>query len=324
MTESAATDTQAAPGLCVINLRSSSMPMPLDVPFRHELDGFTVFRSRAVEDGRERFRLHLGYFDTQQHAEEALAVVRKYYPGAWISPPPGHNLGSLDDTSRTEFSSVRSVYARVVKRRERAPAPTPVGTRVLASQFVRAPDSAPPKLTEPVAAAPPQRYAVQLDWSEKPIVAGEVARLAIFDAYNLYTLRISRDGAPQYGLRLGFFSSADAARRVAEYVRSEFPGVGIVPVSHREYGRAVEVMRKRALKVVAKKEEHPVPLSTGESALQQAPAGVRAPIAPTAPAAPAPKVRAIGTYASPPPKLTREELLLRLGAYELKIDKRPP
>jgi hypothetical protein len=47
-------------GLYVINLESTSMPMPLTVPFRHELVGFTVFRSRSFEHGRECFRLYLG------------------------------------------------------------------------------------------------------------------------------------------------------------------------------------------------------------------------------------------------------------------------
>jgi hypothetical protein len=34
-------------GLYVITLASSNRPMPLDVPFRYELTGLTVFRSRA-------------------------------------------------------------------------------------------------------------------------------------------------------------------------------------------------------------------------------------------------------------------------------------
>jgi len=323
MTDSPEKDALAVPGLCVINLRSSSMPMPLDVPFRHELVGFTVFRSRALEDGRERFRLHVGYFESTRRAQEALAVVRKYYPAAWISPPPGTDLGSLDDTSRTEFSSVRSVYARVVTREKPASPPAPVATKVLASQFVKEPDVSAPKLTESVSTPLPQRYAVQLDWSDNPIAAGDVVRLAIFDAYNLYTLRASRDGQLQYGLRLGFFTSADAASRVAEYVRSEFPAVGVVPVSHREYARAVEVMRRRALKVVAKKKKE---ARTGRSAqrISRPPAALASAPAATSRSVAAPKVRALGTYASPPPKLTREELLTRLGADDLKIDKRQP
>src|SRR5260370_38855384 len=42
-------------GLYVINLDSSGMPMPLTVPFRHELVGFTVFRSRSFETRSRAF-----------------------------------------------------------------------------------------------------------------------------------------------------------------------------------------------------------------------------------------------------------------------------
>jgi hypothetical protein len=43
----------------VITLCSTSLPMPLEVPFVQELVSFSVFRSRGLEDGRERFRLRL-------------------------------------------------------------------------------------------------------------------------------------------------------------------------------------------------------------------------------------------------------------------------
>jgi hypothetical protein len=243
-------NAQLAEGLFVINLDSSSMPMPLHVPFRHELVGFSVFRSRTVEDGRERFRLHLGYFDTQTHAEEALAVVRKYYPAAWISSAPGENLSSLDDTFNTEFRLVRTAYARIVTPEEMAP--PPVTTKVVGTTVAREPPAAQPQsAVEPPQESAPQRYAVQLEWSVAPIITADIPRLAIFDAYSLYTISALREGLPQTGLRLGFFTSADSARQVAEYVRSEFPAAAVIPVSHREYTRALEAARQRALKAVA-------------------------------------------------------------------------
>jgi hypothetical protein len=218
-------DAQDGIALYVINLDSSSMPMKLDVPFRHELVGFTVFRSRSFEHGRERFRLHLGYFESARRAEEALSVVRKHYPAASISAAPATNLGSLDNTLNTEFRLLRTAYARVVTPASAPTAPAPAAT-------VAAP-----------AVPPPQHYAVQLEWSLAPITAADVPRLAMFEAYHLYAVRMLREGFPQHGLRLGFFTSAEAARRVAEYVRTEYPGVGVVPVSHREYLRAIELTR---------------------------------------------------------------------------------
>jgi hypothetical protein len=230
--------------LYVINLDSSSLPMSLDVPFQHELVGFTVFRSRSFEQGRERFRLHLGYFESGQRAAEALSVVRKHYPAAWISAAPESHLGSLDNTVNTEFRMLGTAYARVVTPADAPTAPAPVTAEVAASAVVEEPSLDAANRAPAPAVPPPQHYAVQLEWSLAPINAAQVPRLAIFAEYYLYTVRMLREGSPQQGLRLGFFTSPDSAFRVAEYVRGEFPGVGVVPVSDREYSRAIELTRQ--------------------------------------------------------------------------------
>jgi hypothetical protein len=61
-----------------------------------------------------------------------------------------------------------------------------------------------------------------------------VPRLAIFAAYRLYGAEGNREGRRWYGLRLGFFKDAMSARQVAQYVRSEFKSVSVVPVSANE------------------------------------------------------------------------------------------
>jgi hypothetical protein len=84
-------------------------------------------------------------------------------------------------------------------------------------------------------------FAVQLEWSVAPIDLDRVPPLAIFNAYTLYKIEGNRDGRKWYGLRLGFFSDAVAARQVAMYVRSEFATVAVVPVSAKERGDAMQV-----------------------------------------------------------------------------------
>jgi hypothetical protein len=76
----------------VLNLCSSSTPMALAQTDLPELKRFTFFVSRRFEEGRERFRLHMGYFATLAEAEEWLAVVRDIYPGAWAGEAPGRRL----------------------------------------------------------------------------------------------------------------------------------------------------------------------------------------------------------------------------------------
>ena len=58
----------------------SNAPLPLVTLKLKDCEGLVVFRSRKVEDGRERHRLHLGYFDTERAAQAALPQVREEYP----------------------------------------------------------------------------------------------------------------------------------------------------------------------------------------------------------------------------------------------------
>src|ERR1700681_2488419 len=68
--------------------------------FRHQsvlidvagLKRFSFFVSRRREESRERFRLHMGYFETQEEAEKLLDIVREIYPGAWAGLAPGQRL----------------------------------------------------------------------------------------------------------------------------------------------------------------------------------------------------------------------------------------
>src|SRR5262244_4006954 len=81
-----------APGPFVLNLCSSTTPMALSNPEQPELKRFSFFVSRRFEEGRERFRLHMGYFSTLKEAEEWLGAVRDIYPGAWAGEAPGKKL----------------------------------------------------------------------------------------------------------------------------------------------------------------------------------------------------------------------------------------
>jgi hypothetical protein len=66
--------------------------MALSNPEQPELKRFSFFVSRRFEEGRERFRLHMGYFSTLKEAEEWLGAVRDIYPGAWAGEAPGKKL----------------------------------------------------------------------------------------------------------------------------------------------------------------------------------------------------------------------------------------
>ena len=212
--------------LYVLTLYAADLPMALVVPAIPELDGTSVFRSRIVEQGREIFRLHLGFFESDVRALEMLALVRPHFPGARISTLPRASLSSLDDTMNTAFRVIRAA-------RSQAPPATAV------TPGAPPPPSAPPSSTDPV------RYAVELDIGAQPIDANSMTPLAVFKEYNLYTLHTGSPGGREHRLRLGFFRNVDSARQIADYVRADYPQANVVPVSEREHERVTELEERR-------------------------------------------------------------------------------
>ena len=343
-----------APPRFVINLCASTTPVGLVQPTHAGLKRFTFFVSRRLEEGRERFRLHMGYFDTQEEAEKILDLVRDVYPAAWAGAAPGIKLrarAALPEPVRVEepaatpvatvavpvpvemavatavstlpekipaplepatapataapvasaaplklelapdlprakpavpsppksaaddvtssLSEVRATIASLADTAETSVAPAPAvlegaailrlltsarpapAARIAPAQPVSKPAVAsapsskapPPRVAQPAASAASAQpelavFAVQLLWSVQPIDMSKVPQLAIFSAYTLYGAEGNRGGRRWYGLRLGFFTDAVSAKQVAQYVRSEFTSVSVVPVTERERTRA--------------------------------------------------------------------------------------
>jgi hypothetical protein len=74
----------------MITLWAGSLPPELARLPDAQLQHLAVFSSRSREEGRERFRLHVGYFDDLPAAERTLGRVREWYPSAWAVPAERH------------------------------------------------------------------------------------------------------------------------------------------------------------------------------------------------------------------------------------------
>jgi hypothetical protein len=295
----------AKTGPYVLNLCSSTTPLALAQIDREELKRFTFFVSRRFEEGRERFRLHMGYFASLAEAQEWLALVRDIYPSAWAGAAPEQkprNIGTgqtnTPPASRPRAAESGRARARsaspppaaptarqlarpaapekreISTRRTASPPPAnqgPSPARMMASTAVsrlrsfaqsgaRAPgnplkssrDVRPtaretagriPLLTatEPSFGAAHNEavFAIHLLSVAQPEDIGIIPRLPIFDSHMLYTIKGRHDGSKFYGLRLGFFSDARAARQVAHQLRREFGEVSVVSVSAKERMRVV-------------------------------------------------------------------------------------
>jgi hypothetical protein len=291
--------------LFVINLCASTTPVTLSHPATAELKRFTFFVTRKREEGRERFRLHMGYFDTLVAAEEMLAAVRDVYPAAWAGPAPENRApparvappkpvvsivpppaevsarpapvvpAPVKAVELETMSNVREVLAELADEPRAKIATTPAAKQPVVEAAPLTPAQTLRILETPAAPAPapvrapaadaassstvnkirvltpedtqtlrdikldaqrnaPASYAVQLLWAVQPIDMEALPHLAIFDAYTLYHVEGNRQGRRWYGLRLGFFTDAGAAKQVAQYVRSEYASVAIVPVTAKE------------------------------------------------------------------------------------------
>ena len=118
----------AATGDFVVNLCASTTPMALEKPSAPELARYTFFVSRRREEGRERFRLHMGYFASRQDAEQMLLLVRDLYPAAWVGETPGRKLAaSAANAAGAATRSSAPVSPATVSGRP-APATPPVET----------------------------------------------------------------------------------------------------------------------------------------------------------------------------------------------------
>jgi hypothetical protein len=112
----------ASKGPFVLNLCSSSTPMSTPMALR-QTDLLTFFVSRRFEEGRERFRLHMGYFATLAEAEEWLAILREIYPGAWVAEAPGSKLPERPDAAAPAPDAARLSGAPSAQAASRPPAP---------------------------------------------------------------------------------------------------------------------------------------------------------------------------------------------------------
>ena len=145
----------AAPALStgpfVLNLCSSTTPMALAQTDLPELRRFTFFVSRRFEEGRERFRLHMGYFATLAEAEEWLGVVREIYPGAWAGETPGRKLrerATAAAAAQAQHAAGPQPQVQAAAARAAIAAPAP---RAAARPLV----TAPPPVRVPVVHAAP-------------------------------------------------------------------------------------------------------------------------------------------------------------------------
>jgi hypothetical protein len=134
----------------VINLCSSTTPVSLTPPDHAGLKRFTFYVSRRREEGRERFRLHMGYFDSQEDAERLLDIVREIYPGAWAGLAPGQRLRAQQELEQAEAAAMAAAATAAAPAESAASAAPPVAESAPAPVAASSPEQSPTASSSPV------------------------------------------------------------------------------------------------------------------------------------------------------------------------------
>jgi hypothetical protein len=247
---------EAGTGRFMLTLCTLNAPVSLRPPRSPSLKPFTFFMNRARQpDGSERLYLHMGFFETLAQAERWAQSVRRHYPDAFatIAPiglarsarpevPTGYwargDDAHLSDTQvmeTLEASHVPAVSGGIDERdHDQIPLLRPEDTGIRKA------------LKEAVVQGAPVSFAVQLQWTARPIDLDHVKSLDAFRGHTLYATESHRKGRSIYFLRVGFFSDPRSAKEVAVQVRATFASAAVIPVVEPEITRAREAAVSRS------------------------------------------------------------------------------
>jgi hypothetical protein len=254
---------EAGTGPFMLTLCRLVEPVSIRPPQSPRLRPFTFFTSRAPQqDGSEQLYLHMGFFETLANADKWARAVRGRHPDAMatMAPPafwqardsggPASRSGdprggSADSQNVVPVDNELLTDTQVLNILEmRRPAQAQYHADERGSEqieLVRPDDTGIRRaLKEVVAQGAPVSFAVQLQWSARPIDPSAVPSLPVFKAHTLYAVESRRASRSCFFLRLGFFGDPVSAKEFAFHVRSSFTAAAVVPVLDEEIVRARE------------------------------------------------------------------------------------
>jgi len=235
----------AGSGHFMLTLCRLAAPVSIRPPQSPRLKRFTFFTSRErAPDGGESLYLHMGYFETLADADRWAEAVHGRFPHAiaTVAPtvllrPSNSEVASVEERSLTDTQVLK-----ILETRAGVPVQRDGDEKNCDQIALLPPDDTGTRqaLKAAVVQGAPVYFAVQLDWSSRPLNLSRLPSLALFKAYTLYATESRREGRSRYFLRLGFFADPVSARQIAVQVRSNFASAAVVPVAEQEVTRARE------------------------------------------------------------------------------------
>jgi len=221
----------------VINLCASTTPVALTPPDHAGLKRFTFFVSRRREEGRERFRLHMGYFESQEEAERLLDIVREIYPGAWAGLAPGQRLRAKAEQQAAQ-EAAQAASPAAASPAATPPAVTPPAATPLLADSPPASGAMSP--AAPVAPPAPAPVATAMTATQTTPIAAPAATAPSAAPANLSETGIHRPPAHVAA------ASAAASETAVQAQLSLVPDAGRQPVPQKHEGAARALSDVRA------------------------------------------------------------------------------
>jgi len=239
---------EAGTGPFMLTLCRLAEPVTIRPPQAPHLKPYKFFTSLARQrDGSEQLYLHMGFFETLAYAQKWARAVRGRHPEAIATAAPPAFLQRFDPVDNQSLTDTQVL--NILETRQPAPAhddTDPHGSEQI--ELIR-PDDTGTRLAlkEAVVRGMPVSFALQLQWSARPIDLSRVPPLPIFKAYALYVVESRSAGRSCFFLRLGFFGDPVSAKQVAAHVRSSFSTAAVVPVLDEEISCAREACMDTSL-----------------------------------------------------------------------------
>ncbi|MGB6487517.1 MAG: hypothetical protein WBE91_11585 [Steroidobacteraceae bacterium] len=238
----------AGNGPFMLTLCRLAEPVTIRPPQSPHLKPFKFFTSRARQrDGSEQLYLHMGFFETLAYAEKWARAVRGRHPGAIATAAPPAFLQRFEPVDNPSLTDTQVLD--ILETRQPAPARADADDRSSEQIELLRPDDTGTRraLKEAVVRGMPVSFALQLQWSARPIDLSRIPPLAIFRAYALYVVESRNADRSCFFLRLGFFGDPVSAKQVASHVRSSFTSAAVVPVLDEEVACAREACMNTSL-----------------------------------------------------------------------------
>jgi hypothetical protein len=238
----------AGTGSYMLTLCRLAEPVTIRPPQSPHLKPFKFFTSRArLRDGSEQLYLHMGFFETLAYAEKWARAIRGRHPGAIATAAPPAFLQRFEPVDNESLTDTQVL--NILETRQPNPAPSDADARGSEQIELLRPDDTGTRraLKEAVVRGMPVSFALQLQWSARPIDLSRIPELAIFKAYALYVVESRNANRSCFFLRLGFFGDPVSAKQVASHVRSSFASAAVVPVLDEEVACAREACMNTSL-----------------------------------------------------------------------------